>query len=42
MTVEPSGRTAGGFRLYTQHDVERLLLPADEFIQGLQLHTSAE
>ncbi|MDT0163980.1 MerR family transcriptional regulator [Actinotalea sp. AC32] len=24
--LRPSGRTDGGFRLYTQHDVERLLL----------------
>ena len=27
--VPPSGRTAGGFRLYTEHDVERLRLVKD-------------
>lgn len=40
--VEPSGRTEGGFRLYTDSDVERLRLVKALKPVGMSLETMAE
>ncbi|MFP3883115.1 MAG: MerR family transcriptional regulator [Actinomycetota bacterium] len=40
--VEPSGRTEGGFRLYTDSDVERLCLVKALKPVGMSLETMAE
>lgn len=40
--VRPSGRSEGGFRLYTEHDVERLLLIRRMKPLGFSLDEMAE